>query len=105
MRDSALTRTHAHARQDESGAAAARRPAAPMSRRPSHAATVASALAGAFLAGEWEPAAMGRRGKRALNDRRKWLVELAHVARAGFPERPADRPRELAAFIGACDVF
>ena len=62
-----------------------------MSRRRPHAETVAHALAGAFLAGDWEPAAMGRRGKRALGDRRTWLVELARVARAGFPERPADR--------------
>lgn len=76
-----------------------------MSRRPNHAATVAHALAGAFLAGEWDPAAMGRRGKRALRDRRTWLVELAHVVRAGFPDRPADRPRELAEFIAACEIF
>jgi hypothetical protein len=76
-----------------------------MSTRATHAATVAQALAEAFLAGEWDPVAMGRRGKRALGDRRKWLVELAHVVRSGFPERPSDRPRELAEFIGACAVF
>lgn len=76
-----------------------------MSRRPDHTVTVATALAGAFLAGDWEPAVMASRGKRALADRRSWLLALAHVVRAGFPERPADRPRELARFIAACDVF
>jgi len=39
-------------------------------RRVDRERQVATALAGAFLAGEWEPAAMGRRGKRALADRR-----------------------------------
>ena len=76
-----------------------------MSRGARHSATVARALAGAFLAGEWDPVSMGRRGKRALGDRRKWLVDLAHVVRAGFPERPGDRPPELAEFIAACEVF
>jgi hypothetical protein len=67
-----------------------------MSTRRSHAETVAQALAEAFLAGEWDPAAMGRRAKRVLGDRRQWIVELARVVRAGYPDRPADRPRELA---------
>ena len=48
---------------------------------------------------------MGRRAKRALGDRRKWTVDLAHVVRAGYPQRPADRPRELAEFIAACEIF
>jgi retron-type reverse transcriptase len=48
---------------------------------------------------------MGRRGKRALGDRRKWITDLAHVVRAGYPDRPADRPRELAAFISSCELF
>lgn len=76
-----------------------------MSKRTPHADVVAQALAEAFLAGEWDPVAMGCRAKRVLGDRRKWLVELARVARAGFPERPADRPRELAEFIGVCTGF
>ena len=40
-------------------------------------ADVATAIAGAFLAGEWEPAAMGRRAKRALAERRHWPTDLA----------------------------
>ena len=48
---------------------------------------------------------MGRRAKRALGDRRKWLTDLAHTVRAAYPEQPIDRPRELAGFIEACEVF
>ncbi len=48
---------------------------------------------------------MGRRGKRALADRRRWLADLARVVHSAYPERPADRPRELAEFIAACDLF
>jgi hypothetical protein len=73
-----------------------------VSRRRDH---VAAAVAGAFLAGEWEPAAMGRRAKRALGDRRSWPTRLAHSVVIAYPERPGDRPRELAEFIAACDTF
>ncbi len=68
-------------------------------------AAAAEAIAGAFLAGEWEPAAMGKRAQRSLADRRRWLIELAHVVRSGYPEAPLDRPRELGTFIAACAVF
>jgi hypothetical protein len=66
---------------------------------------VATALSGAFLAGEWQPAAMGRRGKRALADRRRWPTDLAEIVVRAYPDRPADRPRELATFIAACEPF
>lgn len=66
---------------------------------------VAEALAGAFLAGAWEPPEMARRGRRALGDRRGWVLALARAAGAGYPERPADRPRELATFLAACEPF
>ncbi len=62
-------------------------------------------MAAAFLAGEWDPPAMGRRAKRALGDRRHWPTELARIVRHEYPERPADRPRELAGFISACEPF
>src|SRR5262245_13984554 len=111
MRPGARPCTPAHARQEGSGVAVAHgsRPLTgpgprPRSRRR-RSAMVADALAGAFLAGEWDPPAMALRAQRALGDRRKWLVELARTVFAGFPERPIDRPRELAAFIGACDVL
>ena len=68
-------------------------------------AAAATALAGAFLAGEWQPDAMARRGKRALGDRRRWLTDLARVVFHAYRERPADRPRELARFVDACDLF
>lgn len=76
-----------------------------MSRRPHRADVVADALGGAFLAGEWDPPAMATRGRQALGSRRRWLRELAVIVHAGFPIPPLDRPRELAAFIGACEVF
>src|SRR5690349_5534113 len=104
MRARALPCTVAHARQDGSPVAAAH-PSSGSMTQSSPDSSIARALAYAFLAGEWEPAAMGRRGKQALADRRKWLVELANVVRAGFPDKPVDRPNELAAFIAATDVF
>jgi retron-type reverse transcriptase len=73
-----------------------------MGRRRSHRADVATALAGAFLAGEWDPPAMARRAKRALDERRSWLLALAQAVHHAYPERPADRPRELAELIAAC---
>jgi hypothetical protein len=66
---------------------------------------VAAAVAAAFLAGDWDPPAMGRRAKRALGTRRHWPTELARTVRHEYPERPADRPRELDAFICACELF
>lgn len=48
---------------------------------------------------------MGRRGQRALDDRRRWLVDLARVVRSEYPEPPTDRPRELTTFIAACELF
>src|SRR5262245_2291685 len=106
MRARALRCTPAHARQGRSGGAAAAAPGlnGPM-RRADHERQIATALAGAFLAGEWEPAAMGRRGKRALADRRRWPTDLAEIVVRAYPDRPADRPRELAALIAACDPF
>ncbi|HET6951335.1 MAG TPA: reverse transcriptase domain-containing protein [Acidimicrobiales bacterium] len=65
----------------------------------------AAAIAGAVLAGEWQPAAMGRRAKRAVADRRRWPTDLAEIVVRAYPDRPADRPRELAAFVAACGPF
>lgn len=67
---------------------------------------VAAALADAFRAGEWEPAAMAGRGRAAVSTRRrKWLDELARAVRSAYPDRPDDRPRELAEFVEACPPF
>src|SRR5262245_40835532 len=48
---------------------------------------------------------MGRRGKRALADRRRWPTDLAEIVVRAYPDRPRDRPRELATFIAACEPF
>jgi hypothetical protein len=48
---------------------------------------------------------MARRARRALRDRRGWLLELAQAVHHAYPERPADRPRELARLIEACEPF
>jgi RNA-directed DNA polymerase len=74
-------------------------------RRGDRERRVATALAGAFLAGEWQPAAMGRRAKRSLADRRGWPTGLAEIVVRAYPDRPRDRPRELATFIAACEPF
>jgi RNA-directed DNA polymerase len=74
-------------------------------RRADRERKVATALAGAFLSGDWQPAAMGRRGKRALADLRRWPTDLAEIVVRAYPDRPADRPRELATFIAACEPF
>ena len=66
---------------------------------------VALALAGAFLAGEWEPSRMTRRGREAMGGKRGWMVHLAHTVRHEYPEPPLDRPRELAHFIAACPSY
>jgi len=65
----------------------------------------ATAIAGAFLAGPWDPPSMGRRAKRAVGDRRHWPTRLAEVVVRGYPEPPRDRPRELAGFVAACTLF
>ena len=65
-------------------------------------ATVARALAAAFLAGEWDPPAMATRGQRAVGERRVWVRDLALATRHAFPDAPRDRPRELSQFLAAC---
>jgi RNA-directed DNA polymerase len=67
--------------------------------------TAARALAGAFLAGEWDPPAMTARGQRAVGERRVWVRDLALATRHAYPEAPRDRPRELARFIAACPTM
>jgi hypothetical protein len=64
--------------------------------------TVARGLAGAFLAGDWDPPLMTRRGQRAVGQRRVWVRDLALAARHEFPSPPRDRPYELARFLAAC---
>jgi RNA-directed DNA polymerase len=63
---------------------------------------LAQGLAGAFLAGPWDPPAMALRGQRAVGQRRVWVRDLAVHARWAYPEAPRDRPRELTRFLADC---
>ncbi len=67
---------------------------------------ITQAVAGAFLAGEWEPRLMVRRAGRALGDRRTtWLTPLATLVVHAFPIAPHDAPRELGAVIWASGII
>jgi hypothetical protein len=83
------------------------RAAAGTTRRPVNSEHVARGLSSAFLAGVWEPQRMAERGRDVLRLRRdrkppRWLLDVARAARSGYPDRPADRPRELTEFLAAC---
>ena len=58
-----------------------------------------AALAAAFLAGAWTEPAMVRRGAEALEPRPRWLPALVRDVLAAHHRPPADRPRELAAYV------
>jgi hypothetical protein len=60
---------------------------------------VAGGLAAAFLSGVWNERALLRRGAAALDRRPRWLLPVVRAVLAGYHRPPADRPRELAAFI------
>ena len=56
-------------------------------------------VADAFLAGVWTERAMVTRVGRSLDSRPAWLLPVAREVLAAYHRPPADRPRELAAFI------
>jgi len=56
-------------------------------------------VADAFLAGVWNERAMVARVGRSLDSRPPWLLPVAREVLAAYHRPPADRPRELAAFI------
>jgi hypothetical protein len=68
-----------------------------MSRREQ----VASGLATALLAGAWQPPAMRAQVTAALGRRTppKWVVALVDQVLDAYRDPPADRPRELAAYL------
>jgi len=61
---------------------------------------IARCLAHAFLAGVWNEASLARRGGLALDRRPRWLRAVVRDVLAAYHRPPADRPRELAAFVG-----
>jgi RNA-directed DNA polymerase len=67
-----------------------------------------SALAAAFLAGEWSHDAMKQRAWATLDGdigtrmpRQRWVAQLVHRVRRAYRRPPHDRARELTAFIAA----
>ena len=60
---------------------------------------LASALAGAFLAGAWDEDGLVARGAQALSPRPRWLRAVARGVLEAYHRPPADRPRELAAYV------
>jgi RNA-directed DNA polymerase len=60
---------------------------------------IGAVLAGAFLAGRWTESAMVRRGSEALTPRPPWLRTVVREVLAAYHRPPADRPRELAAYV------
>src|SRR3954469_8862972 len=64
---------------------------------------LARGLGNALLAGPWEPDVMLERAAGVLGARRRWLRPVIRQGLGPYPRRPADRPRELAAFIAGCE--
>ncbi|MGI8945796.1 MAG: reverse transcriptase family protein [Thermoleophilaceae bacterium] len=60
---------------------------------------LSACLADAFLAGPWHENGLVARGGQALDPPPVWVDALAQATLAAYRFRPADRPRELAAFI------
>ena len=58
-----------------------------------------AALAAAFLAGRWTEDALVRSGADVVAPRPRWLRRLAREVLAAYHRPPADRPRELAAYV------
>ncbi|HEU5267357.1 MAG TPA: reverse transcriptase family protein [Jatrophihabitans sp.] len=68
---------------------------------------LASGLATALLAGSWTRSQMTRRARSALGLTRvpPWLARLVADVAAAYRDAPADRPRELAAFLQATPAW
>ncbi len=57
------------------------------------------ALADAMLAGPWELAGLLARCRRVIGRSHSWLMALVSEVVTAYQRPPADRPRELAAFV------
>jgi RNA-directed DNA polymerase len=62
-------------------------------------ADLSRCLADAFLAGVWNEPALLARAAQSLDRRPPWVPALMRAVLAAYHRPPADRPRELAAFI------
>lgn len=60
---------------------------------------LATALADAMLAGSWDERELLERSRRVIARRPAWLTSLVREVLAAYHRPPADRPRELAAFV------
>lgn len=66
---------------------------------------VASALAGAFLAGDWTLPGLIQRGGTTLGRRPRWLRRVVIEVLSLYHRPPRDRPRELATVVRATEAF
>ncbi|MEP6561915.1 MAG: hypothetical protein ABJD68_12690, partial [Nakamurella sp.] len=66
---------------------------------------MATALADAMLAGPWDFDSALSRLHRTLGRHPRWLGQLTREVMQAYPHPPADRPRELAAFVLAGRVL
>jgi RNA-directed DNA polymerase len=62
-------------------------------------AGLARGLADAFLAGAWDESGLIGRARAALDAQPRWVANVAREVLASYHRPPADRPRELAAFV------
>ena len=62
-------------------------------------ARTSACLADAFLAGPWTEPGLSERAAQVLEPSQPWFPTLAGVVMDAYHRPPADRPRELAAFI------
>jgi hypothetical protein len=60
---------------------------------------LSACLADAFLAGPWSEPLLAERARQVLEPRKPWFADIAGAVVAAYHRPPADRPRELAAFI------
>lgn len=67
--------------------------------------TVATALAGSFLTGEWTREGLLQSGTITLGRRSRWLPRVVAEVLSLYRDAPADRPRELATVVMATDGF
>lgn len=65
---------------------------------------MSAALADAFLTTRWRPGRLVRIGTAVLGGRPRWLGAVVLAVLRAYRHPPADRPRELAAFLAALET-